>query len=358
MKKLSLILLIAALLLTLLTGCASKTAETTPAPEPSPTAAPNEPSAPESEEPSSAPEATSFRLATLKGPTTMGLVKLLQQSDAGQLSYTAESTIYGAADEISALIIGGSVDIAAVPCNLASILYNKTEGAVQVIAINNLGVLNVLELGNEISSIADLRGKTIYSTGKGTTPEYTLNAILRANGLEPGTDVNIEYKAEATEIAALLAGDTAAPGTIAVLPQPYATTVLMQNPSARIALDLTQEWTAAGLDGKLVTGVFVVRRDFAEQNPTLISSFLTDYAASADWVNANTAEAAVLVAELGIVANPAVAQKALPNCAIVALTGSEIKTDVSSYLTVLFDQNPQSVGGALPDADFYYDAAA
>lgn len=293
-------------------------------------------------------------LSTLKGPTTMGLVGLLDKADMGELDYTVANTIYGTADEVTGLITSGETNMAAIPCNLASVLYNKTEGAIQVAAINTLGVLYVVELGDSVKSVADLAGKTVYSTGKGTTPEYTLNAILKANGLDPASDLTVEYKSEATEIAALLAGESAVAGTIAVLPQPYAATVLAKNPDARIALSLSDEWTAAGLEGSMVTGVLVVNRQFAADNPELVASFLSDYADSVEWVNANTAEAAKLIADAGIVGDAAIAEKALPQCNIVFQTGDEMKTNIGAYLSVLFEQEPKSVGGKLPDDSFYY----
>ena len=217
-------------------------------------------------------------------------------------------------------------------------------------------MLYVLELGASVSSIEDLKGKTVYSTGKGTTPEYTLNAILSANGIDPDTDLTLDFKSEATEIAAMLTGDTAVTGTVAVLPQPYATTVLMNNPDARIALSLNEEWTKAGLDGKPVTGVLVVNSDFAAANPELVSSFLSDYNDSVTWVNENNEAAAELIAAAEIVPKAAVAVKALPYCSIVFESGADMKADVSAYLEVLFAQESKSVGGALPDDNFYYGA--
>ena len=345
MKKNLALILSVLLLLAMLAGCGAK----------QPNASPSDIDLP-SNEPVTSPEEESLgtiRLATLKGPTSMGLIKLLDDDAAGTLSYDVENTIYGAADEITALLVGGELDMAAIPCNLASTLYNKTSGKLQIAAVNTLGVLYVLELGDSVSSIEDLKGKTVYSTGKGTTPEYTLNAILSANGIDPDTDLTLDFKSEATEIAAMLTGDTAVTGTVAVLPQPYATTVLMNNPDARIALSLNEEWTKAGLDGKPVTGVLVVNSDFAAANPELVSSFLSDYNDSVTWVNENNEAAAELIAAAEIVPKAAVAVKALPYCSIVFESGADMKADVSAYLEVLFAQESKSVGGALPDDNFY-----
>lgn len=344
MKKTISFIVSLVLILALFAGCTVKSPEPSSVPSP------------QSTQEADTAEKETVRAASLKGPTTMGLVKLLDDAKAGLLDYNVESGIYGAPDEITALIAGGKLDVAAIPANLASVLYNKPGVELQVAAINTMSVLNVVELGDSIHSIADLKGKTIYSTGKGTTPEFALNAILAGNGLDPAKDLTVEFKSEATEIAALLSGESAVEGTIAVLPQPYATTVLMANPNARIALSFDEEWKNAGLEGNLVTGVLVVSRDFAENHSELLKSFLADCESSATWVNENNEAASELIAEAGIVPKSAVALKALPYCGITFKSGSDMKSDLSAYLSVLFKQNPQSVGGTLPDDDFYYGA--
>ena len=295
-----------------------------------------------------------MRIAGLKGPTTMGMVQLMEQARQGQTNYDYQVEMYGTADEIVPKIVSGEIDAAAIPANLASVLYNNTDGAVEVAAINTLGVLYVVENGESIQSVEDLRGKTIYSTGKGTTPEFVLNYILTQNGLKPGVDVMIEYKSEATEVAAMLAGSTEA---VAVLPQPYVTAVQMQNSDVRVALDLTEEWDKVSDSGSLVTGVLVVRTDFLQENPEVFDDFLSTYQESIEWVNANTEQAGELVAEFGIVEKAPVAEKALPACNITYIDGEEMQTMLSGYLQVLYEQMPQSVGGALPDEAFYYMAS-
>lgn len=294
-------------------------------------------------------EPVTVNIASMKGPTTMGMVKLMSDSEAGLTANNYLTTIYGAADEIVPLVVQGKVDIANVPANLAAVLYKKTEGAISVLDINTLGVLYVVETGETITNVSDLKGKTIYSTGKGTTPEYVLNYILKSNGIDPATDVTIEFKSEATEVAAMLEGATDA---VAVLPQPYVTVAMTKNASIKIALDLSEEWEA--LDGtKQVTGVTIVRNEFLEANPEVIEKFLEDYKASVEYVNANVDEAAALVGGYDIVAE-GVAKKALPYCNIVCLTGEEMKSNLSNYLTVLYNSDPAAVGGALPADSFYY----
>ncbi len=306
--------------------------------------------APSSQTPETEP--VDIRIAALKGPTAMGMVKLMSDNEEGKTSNSYTVDIYGTADELTPKLISGELDVAAVPCNLASVLYNKTNGSVQLAAINTLGVLYIVETGNSIQSVEDLKGKTIYSTGKGTTPEYALNYVLTQNGIDPAKDVTIEYKSESTEVAALLAEGE---NVIAMLPQPYVTTVALKNEKLRIALDMTKEWQAAAGEGGsgLVTGVLVVRKEFAQQNKAAFDAFLDEYKASAEYVAQNTDEAAPLVAKYDIVPEP-VAKKALPYCNISYIDGEEMVSRAGGYLKVLFEQNPKSVGGALPDDSFYY----
>ncbi len=294
-------------------------------------------------------EKTVFNIASLKGPTTMGMIKLMKDSEAGLTANEYNVTIHGTADEIVTGIVGGTVDTANVPANLSSVLYKKTGGAVSVAAVNTLGVLYVVETGDSIGSIADLKGKTIYSTGKGTTPEYVLNYVLTQNGIDPAKDVTVEYKSEATEVAAMLAD---AEDAVAVLPQPFVTVAMTKNDKIRICLDITEEWNKVAED-KLITGVVVGRNDFIEANKEAFNVFLDEYQASTEYVNANVDEAAAWIGEYDIVAE-GVAKKALPYCNITFLRGGDMRSAVEGYLNVLFGQDPTSVGGALPDEGFYY----
>ena len=293
-----------------------------------------------------------LRIAGLKGPTTMGLVNLLSMEQAGTAAMDYDLQLYGAADEIVPLLIKGELDMAAIPANLAATLYQKTSGGIQAVAVNTLGVLYVVEQGDTVHSMADLKGRTILSTGKGTTPEYVLRYLLTANGLDPDKDVDIQYYSEATEVTAQMATTQDA---IAVLPQPYVTAAGLKDDTLRVALDLTAEWDKVA-DTQLITGVTVVRKAYAEEHPDVVAAFLADYAQSVNAANTDLDGTAALCEEQGVVAKAAIAKKALPNCNIVCLTGEELKADVSGYLQVLYDADPAAVGGALPSEDFYWTA--
>ena len=298
---------------------------------------------------------TAPRVIALKGPTAMGMVQLMDRSDNGDLKEEGYSfTIAAAIDEVTPQIAQGNVDIAAVPANLASVLYNKMNGGVQVIGINTLGVLYIVENGDTVSSVEDLRGKTIYASGKGATPEYALNYILSSSGIDPEKDVTIEWKSEHAECLQTL---IASGSGIAMLPQPFVTTAQTKLETLRIALDLTEEWDKLQ-EGKenpssLLTGVVIVRRAYAEENPEALRKFLGYYKESVDFVNSSVEEAADLIGNYGMVP-AAVAVKAIPACNITLLEGEELKTKLSGYLAVLFEQNPAAVGGTLPADDFYF----
>lgn len=288
-------------------------------------------------------------IAALKGPTAMGMVRMM---DTASADYHFE--ICAAADEITPQLVKGDIDIAALPANLAAVLYNRTEGALKVLGINTLGVLYIAERGENIHSVADLKGKTIYSAGKGSTPEYALNYILRANGLNPGEDVFIEYKSEHSECLAALLNDAEA---AAMLPQPFLTTAMTKAEDVRMALDLSAEWARLQPDGgsAMITGVVAARSEFIDQHPEAIEQFLKDYAASVEYTNSHTDQAAQWIGEYDIV-SVEVAQKALPYCNICFIAGDEMRAKLSAYLNVLYEANPESVGGALPDGAFYYGA--
>lgn len=291
------------------------------------------------------------RIGSLKGPTSMGLVYMMDQSEKGETENHYEFTMTAAADELLPAMVSGDLDIALVPANVASVLYNKTQGGVAVIDINTLGVLYLLSGDESISSMQDLKGRTVYLTGKGTTPDYVLQYLMEQNGLDK-QDVTLEYKSEAAEVAAVLVENQDA---IGVLPQPFATAACAQNENLSVVMDLTEEWDAVqGENGsRLVTGVTIARKEFLEEYAEAAEAFLREHKESAAYANEHVEEAAELVASCGIIEKAAVAAKAMPKCNITYIDGEEMKTALSGYLEVLYAQDPSSVGSALPGDDFY-----
>ena len=292
----------------------------------------------------------SVNIAGLKGPTSMGLVKLLSDSEEGLTINKYNVTKAGNADEIAPRLIKGELDMAAVPANLASVLYNNTNGGVKILAVNTLGVVYIVEKGGEVAQLSDLVGKTVYATGKGQTPEYTLRYILEENGIDPDNDLTIEFKSEPTEVVAILNNSEKG---VAMLPQPYVTVAGNTVEGLTTVVDLNAEWEALGTESMLVTGVIVARSEFVENNPNTVKAFLEEYKKSVEFATENVDEAASLIEKYGIVKAP-IAKKALPFCNIRYIDGQQMKQAVSGYLTVLGGQNIKAVGGALPDDNFYY----
>lgn len=290
-------------------------------------------------------------VGALKGPTAMGMVKLMQDASGGPVAgndYTF--TLEGAPDAITPKLVKGELDIAAVPANLAAVLYNNTKGNIEILAINTLGVLYIAENGDSVHSVEDLRGKTIYASGKGSTPEYALDYILDAYGLVDGKDVFVEWKSEHAECVASI---TAKSDSVAMLPQPFLTTAMMTDNDIRVALDLNSLWYDK-MGSVLITGVVAARKDFVEENEAAVRSFLSEYEKSIEFTNEHPSEAAVLIVDAGIVPKTAIAEAAIPGCNITYIDGDEMAKALGNYFDVLYASNPKSVGGTIPDDAIYF----
>ncbi len=298
-------------------------------------------------------EPVDMNILALKGPTAMGMVSFMDAVESGEIddnNYNFE--ILAAVDEVAAMLMKGEADIAALPANMAAVLYNNTEGAIQVLGVNTLGVLYLVENGDSLSDISDLAGQTIYASGKGATPEYALMHILAENGLTDS--VNIEWKSEHAECVAAVA---ATEGAIALLPEPFVTTARMQNPDMRVALDLNVAWEEMQGDvedkSALITGVLVANRSFVEENTDALEDFMAHYNDSVLYTAKDVSGAAELIGKYEIVPQ-AVAEIALPACNITWVTGADLQNQLGGYLEVLMEQNPASIGGTVPADDFYY----
>lgn len=290
-------------------------------------------------------EKATINIGLLKGPTGMGAAVLLDNDEKGTAKADYNLTLAGAPDVLQASLINNELDIAALPTNVAAVLNAKTNGKVQILAVNTLGVIYIMSNDESIKTVADLKGKTVLSAGKGTTTEYVLNYILTENKL---TDVTVEYASEHAEvITKAVKGDY----DVVLLPEPFVTQMKGQNADFKVVLDLTKEWKALG-GSELTMGCIAVRTAFAEENPEAVKAFIEDYTASVNAVNADPETAGTIIEKFDI-AKAKVASKAIPNCNIVVLTGEDMKTNVNNYLTVLHSSNPQAVGGSVPADSFY-----
>ena len=286
---------------------------------------------------------TTLRIAALKGPTGMGMAPLMNKETYPNY----EISIGSDPSAVTSSFIAGEYDIAAVPVNVAAVLYNKLEGDVVMLGINTLGVLYVLENGEEIKSMADLSGKTLYATGQGSTPEFVLNYLLEKNGL---TDVTVEYKAEHSELAALMADGSV---TLGMMPEPNVTATMAKNADLRVALDMTEEWNKVS-DTKLVQGVIVARRSFVNEHENAIKQFMENYGKAVELINTASDEACQMIVDAEILPAAPIAKAAIPRCNIVFITGDEMKASVSALYEIFFAAEPKSVGGKLPAEDLYY----
>ncbi len=292
------------------------------------------------------------KVTAIAGPTGIGLVKLMESQTYGTTANNYTFNVVSDPQQAVAAISNGSADIAAVPTNLASTLYKKTGGKVQVLAVNTLGVLYMLENGNSIQSVADLRGKTIYTSGQGANPEYILRYVLEKNGLDPDKDVKIEFVADNDTLGTLVINGTA---KVAMVPEPKVSACRVQNGAINTALNMTDEWDkVADGNSKLMMGCVIARKEFAEANPAAVKAFLKEYEASINDIKADAQTAAQLCVNYNIIPKLQIAYKAIPNAGLTFVTGADMKAQLGGYLKVLFDYNPSAIGGALPADDFYY----
>lgn len=294
---------------------------------------------------------TTVNIGAIQGPTGIGMVHLMEADTAGTAANEYEFTVSSVPSDIGNLLASGSLDIAAVPTNLAAALYQKTEGKVQLLAVNTLGVLYMLDNGNGIDSIDDLKGKTIYSTGEGANPEYILRYVLEKNGIDPDEDVTIEFLAENTELVAKMVSGNI---TLAMVPEPNVSSITAQNQDVKVALSMNDAWEAvADENSKLMMGCVAVRKDFLDNNKEAVDAFLAEYKTSIESTS-DVEATATLCETYGIIPKAAIAKKAIPNCRLTFVSGADMKAQIAGYYQVLFDANPTSVGGKLPDDAFYY----
>ena len=339
--------------LALLCSCTPKPAEPTPTPEPVST-----PTAESTPDPGALDR--SLQVAVLKGPTGLGAAYMMEENpvemdcrpDGAPWHDRYTFTLCAEPTEAVALLTKGEADIAALPTNLASTLYHKLDGGIQLLALNTYGVLYILENGDTVHSMTDLRGRTVHAYGQGANPEFALNYLLEQNGVDRES-VDVQWHSSTDEVSALMAGGEA---DVCMLPVPAATAVLMQNGDVREALDLTQEWENAGGDGVLTMGCVVVRTEFAREHPEAVETFLEEYKASIDYMTdpANLDHAARLAETYGIVPKAAVAEKAIPAANLCFVTGDDMMDGIQGYYQVLYQADPASIGGSIPDGAFYY----
>lgn len=291
------------------------------------------------------------RVAALKGPTSIGLVHLIDKAKNGETDNNYEFEMYTQGSDIMAAMVADEVDIGLVPSNVACVMNSKVEGGVSVIDINTLGVLECVSSNPSITSIGDLSGKTVYMTGQGATPEYTINHLLEAAGI---TDCTIEFKSEPTEIVSAMAEDDS---IVAILPQPFVTAALVQNENLVSNFKLEDEWKKVNPDSGIVTGVTVVSNNYLNDHEDTVKEFIEDHKESADAALKDIDKTAKLVVDQGIIAKEPIAKKAIPDCGIECISGSKMVQTLKGYLQTLFDQDPKSVGGSMPEDNFFYEYA-
>lgn len=289
-----------------------------------------------------APVSQTVKIAALNGPTGMGAVPMMEDD-------RFDISLFQSPDEVVGKVLSGEFDIAAVPSNMASVLYNKTKGQVKLIAVNTGGVLYLVENGTDVQSVSDLKGKTIYASGRGGAPEFVLQRILLDAGLSM-SDVNIKWLANHSDVASSASVEK---GAVALLPEPFVTVTTAKNPDMRIAVDLNGVWKET-YHTDLPMGTLIASKELMDNRPEDLKVFMAEYEKSVAFVNEHTDNAAEMIVKAGMIADQAVAEKAIPRCNIMCLTGKDARDALGNFFEILFKMEPKSLGGKLPDETFYY----
>lgn len=306
--------------------------------------------------PTPAPEVTldtetPVNIMVLNGTTGFGMAKLIADTAAGEAALNYNISVETDASNVTAALINGTTDIAALPTNAASVVYNKTEGAVQLLALNTRGVLYLVTDGSvTVESFEDLKGQTVYVPAQ--NPTFIFQYLCEQNGLTVGEDVTIDnaYAQPADLRTAVAAGEV----SVAVLPEPMLTMARSGNENLVTAMDLTAEWDKVAPEGSLVQGCVVVRAEFAAEHPNEVAKFLEEYGASIEFLSGDAETVGAVIEESGVFAKGAVAAKALPNCNVCFITGEEMKAAMADFLQIMYETAPASIGGEIPGDDFYY----
>ena len=288
---------------------------------------------------------SALKVISLKGPTSIGLVHLMEKAEKDNLPYSFQ--MEASPDALLPEFVSGKADIATVPANMAAVLYQKLNKDLYVLNINTLGVLYGVSGNAEVKAFSDLEGKTYLSTGQGASPEYLMNTLLKKNSIH----ANAEFYTDVTEIAAKLKEN---PEAVAILPEPFATATLLQNSALERKFSLTEEWNKIFPGTELPTAVTIVKKSFYEENKDRVQAFLKEEQESIEAVEKDTDTTAALMVKYGILEKEELAKKAIPNCNVHFIDGEDMKKDLEQYFTALFAEDPKSVGGALPEADFYF----
>jgi len=296
-------------------------------------------------------EHVSVSIASLKGPTSIGMIKLIDDSssiDSDNVSVSLE--VIPSPDLLVPRLLNEELDIAAVPVNVASKVYNLTKGKYELAVINTLGVLYVLSADKSINSLEDLKGQTIYCGTPGATPDFILKNLMNKNNLKPDEDILIDYSLNNSELAqAVIGGDI----EYAILPEPFATMVSMKNKDIKRCINIQEEWNNVEESAEIVMGALVVKKEFRENNTEFLNKFLKEYETSVSWVNDNLVEGGKLLEKHEILPSSKIAELSIPNCNIVYIDAQSKKDEILNFLKILYDFDKKSIGGKLPDENFF-----
>jgi|LGOV01.1.fsa_nt_gb NitT/TauT family transport system substrate-binding protein len=293
---------------------------------------------------------TFIKVAAPIGSPTLSIIKMFKDSLMIGSNTEVAYECVKSPDLMASKIMSGEIDIALVPSNLAIKMYNKGIDY-KYAATGVWGVLYIIS-SEDITTWEDLKGKEINIIGRGLTPDIVTRYLLKANGLEPDKDVKFNYVNGASELAQLfISGES----TLSIMPEPMLSKVMMKKCDTKIVLDLQEEWTkvSGNNDSYPQAGIFI-KNELIENHPELVEEFLLKYEESIKWVNENPSLAGEYSEEFKTGLNAELVKKAIKRSNISYKNAIDSEKALISYYEVLLNFSPDTIGGKLPDDNFYY----
>lgn len=292
-----------------------------------------------------------IRIGVLRGPNGMGMSYLMEENslDAYETSY--QISFLASADKLATRFTRGDLEFATLPTTVAANLYKETNGEIQLLGVNMLGGFYLVENGTSIQTISDLKNLELSSSSRPATAQYVLEHLLEANAIEENEQPKVNYVVDNLKLSsAIVSGEI----DIAMLPEPFLSTLLQRNKGLRVALDLSEEWQDVYGDSILPMGCLVVNKEFALKNPESIARFIQHYKTSVEYVNKNQKEAGLLIEKHKLLNNARQATNSIDRSQITWIDASEVQEDVLKYLEIFLESDKNIIGGEVPDEEFFY----
>ncbi|AFS77437.1 sulfonate/nitrate ABC transport system, substrate-binding protein [Gottschalkia acidurici 9a] len=295
-------------------------------------------------------EKINIKVVSPEGAPTLSMIKMFKEKPVIGENVEIDYENIKSPDVLSSKLMANEADIAIVPTNLAATIYNKGL-PYRLVASNVWGSLYLSSV-EDIKTFDDLKGKEIYTMGRGLTPDIVFRYLLEQNGIDPEKDVSLKYLTGGTELASsLIAGES----KTSLIPEPVLSKVLMKKKDIKVVLDIQEEWSkATKMENGYPQASLIIKSDIIENHPEVVEAFLKEFKSSINWANENPTQAGNYSEELETELNAKVVESGIERTNIKYVDALNAKESIKAYFNILMDYSPDLLGGKLPDEEFYY----